>query len=59
MAGLRFSPLAGLWTHQKGGFYHDGRFAMLKDVLEHYNRNFKLGLGDQEKVELIEYLKSL
>ena len=22
----RTSPLAGLWTHQKGGFYHDGRF---------------------------------
>jgi len=25
----------------------------------HYNRNFRLGLTDQEKVELIEYLKSL
>ena len=23
----RTAPLAGLWTHQKGGFYHDGRFA--------------------------------
>jgi hypothetical protein len=55
----RTAPLAGLWTHQKGGFYHDGRFATLKDVLEHYNRNFKLGLNDQEKGELIEYLKSL
>ena len=55
----RTAPLAGLWTHQKGGFYHDGRFATLKDVLEHYNRNFKLRLNDQEKGELIEYLKSL
>ena len=55
----RTAPLAGLWTHQKGGFYHDGRFATLKDVLKHYNRNFKLGLTDQEMVELIEYLKSL
>jgi CxxC motif-containing protein (DUF1111 family) len=55
----RTAPLAGLWTHQKGGFYHDGRFDTLKDVLEHYNRNFKLGLSDHEEVELIEYLKSL
>jgi hypothetical protein len=55
----RTAPLAGLWTHQKGGFYHDGRFATLKDVLAHYDRNFKLGLSDREKAELIEYLKSL
>ncbi len=33
----RTAPLAGLWTHQKGGFYHDGRFATLKDVVDHYN----------------------
>ncbi len=55
----RTAPLAGLWTHQRGGFYHDGRFATLPEVIEHYNRNFRLGLTDQEKVELIEYLKSL
>lgn len=55
----RTAPLAGLWTHQKGGFYHDGRFATLNDVLDHYNRQFKLGLNDQEKGELVEYLKSL
>ena len=55
----RTAPLAGLWTHQRGGFYHDGRFATLAEVIEHYNRNFRLGLTDQEKVELIEYLKSL
>lgn len=55
----RTAPLAGLWTHQKGGFYHDGRFATLQDVLEHYSRLWKLGLTDQEKSDLIEYLKSL
>jgi hypothetical protein len=55
----RTAPLAGLWTHQKGGFYHDGRFATLKDVLEHYNGLLKLGLTEQEKSELTEYLKSL
>src|SRR2546430_2491748 len=25
----RTSPLRGLWTHQKGGFFHDGRFAKI------------------------------
>jgi hypothetical protein len=55
----RTAPLAGLWTHQKGGFYHDGRFATLPALVEHYDRNFRLGLTDAEKSELIEYLKSL
>jgi hypothetical protein len=55
----RTAPLAGLWTHQKGGFYHDGRFATLSAVIEHYDRNFRLGLTEGEKRELIEYLKSL
>jgi len=55
----RTAPLAGLWSHQKGGFYHDGRFATLPDVIEHYHEFFKLRLTDQEKRDLSEYLKSL
>ena len=55
----RTAPLAGLWSHQKGGFYHDGRFATLPDVIEHYDEFFKLRLTDQEKRDLSEYLKSL
>jgi hypothetical protein len=55
----RTSPLKGLWSHQKGGFYHDGRFATLSDVVEHYDDFFKLGLTRQEKQDLVEYLKSL
>jgi hypothetical protein len=55
----RTAPLAGLWTHQKGGFYHDGRFGTLAEVLGHYDRHFKLQLTDPEKVDLMEYLKSL
>jgi hypothetical protein len=43
----------------KGRFYHDGRFAKLADVVNHYNTFFKLGLTDQEKQDLVEYLKSL
>lgn len=55
----RTAPLKGLWTHQKGGFYHDGRFATLRDVVEHYNVFRSLGLTEQEKNDLVEYLKSL
>src|SRR5438034_387226 len=55
----RTAPLAGLWTHQKGGFYHDGRFATLLDVVAHYDTFFKLSLRDQEKKDLVEYLKGL
>lgn len=55
----RTTPLSGLWSHIKGGFYHDGRFATLNDVVNHYNDLFKLGLTDPEKQQLIEYLKSL
>ena len=55
----RTSPLRGLWTHQKGGFFHDGRFTSLLDVVNHYNTCFNLGLTEQEKNDLVEYLKSL
>jgi hypothetical protein len=55
----RTAPLAGLWSHQKGGFYHDGRFATLRDVVGHYDDMLRLGLSDGEKSDLVEYLKSL
>jgi hypothetical protein len=41
----RTTPLAGLWTHGKAGYYHDGRFATLPDVIRHYDRAFGLGLA--------------
>ena len=55
----RTAPLKGLWTHQTGGFYHDGRFSTLRDVVEHYNSFFGTNLSEQQKVDLVEYLKSL
>ncbi len=57
----RTSPLRALWDMQrthKGGFYHDGRYATLDDVVNHYNDFFKLNLTDAEKKDLIEFLKS-
>jgi hypothetical protein len=55
----RTAPLAGLWAHQKGGFYHDGRFATLIDVVNHYDGHLKLNLSDANKKDLVEYLKGI
>lgn len=55
----RTTPLAGLWTHQKGGFYHDGRFPDLAAVVQHYNKTFDLNLTPRQQSDLVEYLKSL
>lgn len=55
----RTSPLKGLWTHQKGGFYHDGRFATLGQVVDHYARVRGFSLTAAERSDLIQYLKSL
>ena len=55
----RTAPLKGLWTHTKGGFYHDGRFATLEAVIDHYDGFQGLGLTAQEKSDLVQYLLSL
>ncbi len=64
----RTMNLAGLFVRErglfmfpqdKGRFYHDGRFQTLLDVVNSYNDRFSLGLTDQEKADLVEYLKSL
>lgn len=62
------SNLAGIFIREngvfmrpenKGRFFHDGRFKTLLDVINHYNVLFNLGLTDQEKRDVVEYLKSL
>jgi len=55
----RTTPLKGLWTHAKGGFYHDGRYPTLPAVVQHYNQVFNLRMTDSEMSDLVEYLKSL
>lgn len=55
----RTSPIGDLFTHFKGGFYHDGRFATLNDVVNHYNTCMSLRLTSSEKSDLIQYLLSL
>jgi hypothetical protein len=56
------TPLRALFDTEKihkGGFYHDGRFPSLADVVEHYDRFLKLRLSPEQKKDLIEYLKSI
>ena len=55
----RTTPLRGLWSHQKGGFYHDGRFATLADVVAHYDTAMNLGLSTAQQSDLVQYLLSL
>jgi hypothetical protein len=52
------APLQALFTRSKRGFYHDGRYPTLMDVINHYDSCFKLGLNAQQKGDLVEYLKS-
>jgi hypothetical protein len=55
----RTAPLAGLWSRQSRGFYHDGRFKTLDEVIQHYDQHLNLGLSLQEKKALVEFVKSL
>jgi len=53
----RTTPLRALWQHAP--YFHDGSAATLTRVVDHYNRVRKLQLSDQDKRNLVEYLKSL
>jgi hypothetical protein len=55
----RTTPLRGMMAKQKGGFYHDGRFAALRDVVNHYDTFFSLGLTEGEKQDLVSFLQTL
>jgi cytochrome c peroxidase len=55
----RTTPLRGLFVREKGGFYHDGRFATYADVIAHYEKLLRFELTTQERLDLVQYLKSL
>jgi len=66
----RTSPLRGLNSHDRftaqktpvaSGYYHDGRFKTLQEVVDHYAAVPTLGISftGTEEADLIEYLKSL
>jgi len=48
------AKLRALWDTKKihkGGFYHDGRFATLPDVVNHYDDHFHTSLSEREKLQ--------
>jgi hypothetical protein len=53
----RTTPLRGLWQHAP--YFHDGSAQTLADVVEHYNTVRGLQLSTQQKLDLVEYLKTL
>jgi hypothetical protein len=53
----RTTPLRALALHAP--YFHDGSAASLADVVAHYDGLFSLGLSAQQRVDLVEYLKSL
>jgi len=53
----RTTPLRALWQHPP--YFHDGSAPDLLAVVNHYNVQFKLGLNDRQKADLVEYLKTL
>jgi mono/diheme cytochrome c family protein len=53
----RTTPLRALWQHPP--YFHDGSAATLADVVAHYDTARHLNLTDQQKRDLVEYLKSL
>ena len=55
----RTSPIGAVFTHLKGGFYHDGRFPTLGAVVDHYNTCMSLGLSAGEKNDVVQYVLSL
>lgn len=55
--GYRTTPLRGLW--QNAPYFHDGSAETLRDVVQHYDDVLGLGLSAGQKVDLLEYLKSL
>lgn len=53
----RTTPLRGVWQHPP--YFHDGSAATLSDVVDHYDGLLSLALTDEQKSDLVEYLKSL
>jgi hypothetical protein len=53
----RTTPLRALWQHPP--YFHDGSAATLIDVVNHYNGFLGLALTEEEKQDLVEFLKSI
>jgi hypothetical protein len=55
----RTPPLRGVFAKAQGGYFHDGRFADLNEVVDHYDATFNLDLTEQDKNDLVQFLNAL
>jgi hypothetical protein len=55
---MKVPSFASVRARRLGRFYHDSRFATLLELVNHYNSFKKLNLADQQKYDLVEYLRS-
>jgi len=53
----RTAPLKGVWQHPP--YFHNGTAPTLEAVVDTYNTRKSLGLTDAQKMDLVQYLKSL
>ncbi len=53
----RTAPLRGVWQHPP--YFHNGIAATLEDVVELYDSRKGLNLTAEQKLDLVQYLKSL
>lgn len=53
----RVTPLRALWQHPP--YFHDGSAQTLGEVVDHHDATLELGLSSEQKVDLVEFLKSL
>jgi mono/diheme cytochrome c family protein len=53
----RTTPLRGLWQHPP--YFHEGSAKSLEAVIAHYERARNFTLTDEQRKDLLEYLKSL
>ena len=53
----RTTPLRGAWQHPP--YFHDGSAATFEDVVAHYDDYLGLDLTTRQKIDLVEFLKSL
>jgi hypothetical protein len=53
----RTTPLRALWQHPP--YFHDGSAETLEAVVEHYDTFLELNLNEEQKADLVEFLKSL
>jgi hypothetical protein len=57
IGGVTIPSLRALAAHEP--YFHDGSAASIADVVDFYDRRFGIGLTDQEKKDLVNFLNAL